>query len=89
MFAENLKVYDVKLEMGKLVKVLRKRQKYTQQVLADRLNLSRITIQNIESGKNFTIDSYLLVLQHFEELTTWTTFVKETINNHENVEDLY
>ena len=57
MLAGNLKIKDVKTEIGKLVKSLHKKQKLSQQELAEQLDLSRITIQNLESGKNFTIDT--------------------------------
>jgi transcriptional regulator with XRE-family HTH domain len=56
MFTKNLKIKDVKSEIGQLVKSLRKKQKLSQQELAEQLDLSRITIQNLESGKNFTIE---------------------------------
>ncbi|MCF8415610.1 MAG: helix-turn-helix transcriptional regulator [Crocinitomicaceae bacterium] len=36
-------------------KSYREQQKLSQQELAEQLQLSRITIQNLESGKNFTI----------------------------------
>ena len=57
MLAGNLKIKDVKTEIGQLVKSLHKKQKLSQQELAEQLDLSRITIQNLESGKNFTIDT--------------------------------
>ena len=57
MFTRNLKIKDVKLEIGQLIKSYRKQQKLSQQDLAAQLELSRITIQNLESGKNFTIDT--------------------------------
>ena len=48
MFTGNLKINDVKSEIAQLVKSYRKQQKLTQQELADQLELSRITIQNLE-----------------------------------------
>ena len=50
MFTGNLKIKDVKSEIGQLVKSLRKKQKLSQQELAEQLDLSRITIQNLESA---------------------------------------
>ena len=84
-----VKIKDVKLSFGKYVKSLRKRHSVTQQVLAEQLGVSRITIQNLESGKNFTIDTLLKVLQHFEilnELNGWIT--NKTIEN-EDIDSLY
>ena len=48
MFTNNLKIKDVKSEIAQLVKSYRKQQKLSQQELADQLELSRITIQNLE-----------------------------------------
>jgi len=36
--------------------------------LADRLDVSRNTIQNLESGKNFTIDTLLKTLKELDLL---------------------
>lgn len=61
-------IKDVKVDLGKLIKTYRKSRKLSQQELADYLSVSRITIQNVESGKNFTIDTLLKILQEFELL---------------------
>lgn len=61
-------VGEVKKEVGQLMKLLRKRQKLTQTKLADSLDVSRNTIQNLESGKNFTIDTLLIALKEFDML---------------------
>lgn len=71
-----VKISDVKTEMGSWVKLLRGQAKLSQQELADQLNLSRITIQNIENGKNFTIDTFLLIVQHFNQLEDFQAFLK-------------
>lgn len=42
----NVRVIDVKIAMGALIKSMRVRRKLTQEELAQRLNRSRITIQN-------------------------------------------
>jgi transcriptional regulator with XRE-family HTH domain len=59
------------------------------QELAERLELSRITIQNLESGKNFTIDTLLKVLQYFDKLAALNDFVKGKRSENEEVESLY
>lgn len=69
MFNKTIKIKDVKSEIGQLVRSYRKRDKISQEDLANKLDLSRITIQNLESGKNFTIDTLLKVVQHFELLS--------------------
>jgi transcriptional regulator with XRE-family HTH domain len=89
MFTGSIKIKDVKSEIGQLVKAYRKGEKLSQQELAEKLELSRITIQNLESGKNFTIDTLLKVLQHFDMLSAFNDFVKGKRSENEEVESLY
>ncbi len=89
MFIKNIKIKDIKLEIGQLVKSFRKRDKISQEELAEKLNLSRITIQNLEAGKNFTIDTLLKVLQHFDLLNSLDEILKDKRNDNENIESLY
>jgi transcriptional regulator with XRE-family HTH domain len=89
MFTNNLKIKDVKLEIGQLAKSYRKKQKLSQQDLADQLELSRLTIQNIESGKNFNIDTLLKVLNHFNLLTALNQVLIEKRNENEQFTSLY
>ncbi len=86
---ETLKIKDVKEDLGQAVKLLRKRHKLSQSELADLLALSRITIQNLESGKNFTIDTLLKVLQHFDLLNEVSQGIKYIVKNNEEVDSLY
>ncbi len=85
----NVKISDVKAEIGSLIKKMRKNNKVSQEALAKNLNLSRITIQNIEAGKNFTIDTYLLVLQHFDELESFRDYVKSKNDDHTKIKSIY
>ena len=89
MFTGNLKIKDVKLEIGQLVKSYRKQQKLSQQELADQLELSRITIQNLESGKNFTIDTLLKVFNHFDVLVGFNQFLMDKRNENDQMTSLY
>jgi transcriptional regulator with XRE-family HTH domain len=89
MFTGNLKIKDVKSEIGELVKAYRKQQKLSQQDLAEQLELSRITIQNLESGKNFTIDTLLKVFNHFDVLVSLYQFLKDKQNENEKLTSLY
>jgi len=84
-----VRVSDVKIEMGALVKKLRAHQRLTQEELAKRLNLSRITIQNIERGKNFTIDTFLLVLQYFEEMSWFHESIQSKVEEYAAIKSLY
>ena len=89
MFVNNIKIKDIKLEIAQLIKSFRKRDNLSQQELAEKLDLSRITIQNLESGKNFTIDTLLKVLQYFGLLSSLNELLKEKRNENENLESLY
>jgi transcriptional regulator with XRE-family HTH domain len=89
MIAGNLKIKDVKTEIGLLVKSLRKKQKLSQQELAEQLDLSRITIQNLESGKNFTIDTLLKVFKHFDVLIGFNQFLIDKRDESEQLTSLY
>jgi transcriptional regulator with XRE-family HTH domain len=89
MFTENLKIKDVKSEIGQLVKSYRKQQKLSQQDLAEELELSRITIQNLESGKNFTIDTLLKVLNYFDVLVEFNQFLIDKRKENEQLTSLY
>lgn len=84
-----VKIKDVKLEIGQLTKVLRKRDQLSQQDLGDLLGLSRITIQNLEMGKNFTIDTLLKVLQHFDLLSGLNQQILQFREDNEDIESLY
>jgi transcriptional regulator with XRE-family HTH domain len=89
MFGEQVKIKDVKTEIGQFVRVIRKRHDLTQEELAQLLNISRITVQNLEAGKNFTIDTLLKVLEHFDLLKELNTLVKDKRSEQENVISLY
>jgi transcriptional regulator with XRE-family HTH domain len=85
----NIRISDVKIEIGTLIKKMRTNRKLTQGELAIRLNLSRITIQNIERGNNFTIDTYLLVLQYFNEMESFSEYIKSKIDDYREIKSIY
>jgi DNA-binding XRE family transcriptional regulator len=89
MAISSVKVQDVKKAMGSLIKQMRVKRKLTQEALAQKLNLSRITIQNIERGKNFTIDTYLLILQHFDEIASLNDFIKAKRDDYHEIKSIY
>lgn len=78
----NTTVKDVKMHVGSLIRTLRNRESITQQQLAEKLNLSRITIQNLESGQNPTMDTLLKVLQHFDLLEGFNGYIESEIQNN-------
>lgn len=61
-------IKDVKNEIGLFVKAMRKSRGISQIQLAKSLNVSRTTIQNLEMGKNFTVDTILKVLKEMDVL---------------------
>jgi DNA-binding XRE family transcriptional regulator len=85
----SIRVSDVKVEIGILIKKMRTNRKLTQEELANQLNLSRITIQNIERGKNFTIDTCLLLFQYFDELESFSEFIKLKIDDYGELKSIY
>jgi transcriptional regulator with XRE-family HTH domain len=85
---DNVTVKDVKLQVGMLVKTLRNQASLTQEQLAEKLSLSRVTIQNLESGQNPTMDTLLKVLQYFDLLGSVNSFIKTEIQNN-NQQSLY
>jgi transcriptional regulator with XRE-family HTH domain len=85
----NIRVSDVKTEIGSLIKKMRANKKLTQEELAKRLNLSRITIQNIERGNNFTIDTCLLILQYFNEIESFNEYIKSKIDDYNEIKSIY
>jgi transcriptional regulator with XRE-family HTH domain len=84
----NINIKDVKIRLGDLVKILRKKEKLTQEELGGKLALSRITIQNLESGKNATMDTVFTVLQYFGMLDNFNELIKSEITNN-SYESLY
>jgi transcriptional regulator with XRE-family HTH domain len=77
----NVNIADVKIRFGTLVKTLRKKQGLTQEQLGNKLNLSRITIQNLESGKNATMDTMLIVMQYLDLLANFNDMLQTEITN--------
>jgi transcriptional regulator with XRE-family HTH domain len=85
---DNVTVKDVKLQVGMLVKTLRNQASLTQEQLAEKLSLSRVTIQNLESGQNPTMDTLLKVLQYFDLLGSFNSYIETEIQNN-NQQSLY
>ncbi len=65
---DTVEIKDIKNELGVLVKALRKQRGLSQTQLAKSLDVSRTTIQNLELGKNFTVDTILKVMKEMDLL---------------------
>jgi transcriptional regulator with XRE-family HTH domain len=89
MLYNTANIKETKLKFGKLVKALRKRESISQTELAELLDLSRITIQNLESGKNFTIDTILKVAQHFNLLDNLNELLTQQISDSKKIDSMY
>jgi len=89
MLDNTANIKETKLQFGKLVKALRKRESISQTELAELLDLSRITIQNLESGKNFTIDTLLKVAQHFNLLDNLNELLTQQISDSKKIDSMY
>jgi transcriptional regulator with XRE-family HTH domain len=83
-----INIKDVKLSIAELVKVLRKQEKLTQEQLAGKLGLSRITIKNLEGGNNATLDTLFKVLQYFDALGELRDYIDGQVLN-KNQKSLY
>ena len=86
---ETIEIKDVKVEIGELIKTIRKNRDMTQLELADRLNVSRNTISNLESGKNFTIDTLLKALKELDLLDRIFNEVSTAKTQFSNIKSLY
>ena len=89
MSFNTVKIKDVKHKIGQLVKQKRKQQRLSQQDLGDLLDLSRLTIQNLERGNNFTIDTLLKILQHFDLLSELNAFITDQQQTTTTIKSLY
>ncbi len=86
---DTVEIKDVKKGIGLLVKTIRKKRKLTQIDLANTLNVSRNTIQNLESGKNFTADTVFKVLKEFDLLKELNDAILKAKKEIEQTKSLY
>jgi transcriptional regulator with XRE-family HTH domain len=86
---DTVEIKDVKNELGALVKALRKQRGLSQIQLADSLDVSRTTIQNLELGKNFTVDTILKVLKEMDLLTQLKSEITQTKTHVINSKSMY
>ncbi|MCK0156340.1 helix-turn-helix domain-containing protein [Cellulophaga sp. F20128] len=82
---EVIKIKDVKVKIGEVCKALRKSDGLSRDELAQVLDVSSTTIQNIENGKNATLDTILKVANHFGLLQSITKELDKTITNQNNI----
>jgi transcriptional regulator with XRE-family HTH domain len=78
-------IKDVKVKIGEACKSLRKSNNLSRVELAKVLEVSSTTIQNIENGKNATLDNILKVANHFGLLHSIAKEIHEVITNQNDI----
>ncbi|NGM71664.1 helix-turn-helix domain-containing protein [Sphingobacterium sp. SGL-16] len=89
LFLHVNKPSDIRTQIGEFVKLMRSSKGISQHDLASELNLSRLTIQKIESGKNFNIDTLLLIFQYFDVLNSLSNFISEQEVEFKEIKSFY
>lgn len=84
-----VEIKDVKNEIGSLIKTIRKSRRISQGQLAASLDVSRTTIQNLELGRNFTIDTLLKVLKELDLLDQLNRQIVAGQSQLSNTQPLY
>jgi len=82
---EIITIKDVKVKIGKACKLQRKLNDLSREQLAEELGVSRTTIQNIENGKNSTLDNLLKVANHFGLLESISLEIDKVIDNQNDI----
>ena len=82
---EVITIKDVKVKIGEACKSFRKLNDLSREELAVVLDVSSTTIQNIENGKNATLDNVLKVANHFGLLQSITKEIDKAITNQNDI----
>jgi len=86
---DTIEIKEIKRELGFLVKALRKQRGLSQIQLAKSLDVSRTTIQNLELGKNFTVDTILKVLKEMDLLSQLNSEILQVKSHVINSKSMY
>lgn len=78
-------IKDVKLKIGEACKLNRTANDLTRDELAKDLEVSSTTIQNIENGKNATLDNVLKVANHFGLLEDILKGINDNIDKQNTI----
>ena len=78
-------IKDVKIKIGEAGKALRKSNDLSRKDLAKVLDVSSTTIQNIEIGKNATLENVLKVANHFGLLQSIAKQIDQITKNHDDI----
>lgn len=77
-------IKEVKERIGLVCQQHRKANDLSREDLAKALNISATTIQNIENGKNATLDNILKIANHFGLLTSIYNTIDDSIETENN-----
>ena len=78
-------IKDVKVKIGEVCNALRKSNELSRDELAEGLDVSSTTIQNIENGKNATLDNVLKVANHFGLLQSIANQIDKVIVDQNDI----
>ncbi len=78
-----IKIIEVQHKIGKVIEYCRKREKLTQEELAERIGSSRPTISNIENGKVANTNSILKIFKYFDILQDLDAFYESLLKRLE------
>lgn len=78
-------IKEVKVKIGEACKTIRKSNGLSRNELAKALDVSSTTIQNIENGKNPTLDTVLKVANHFGLLPAIAKEMDKSITNKNDI----
>lgn len=77
-------IKEVKERIGLICQQHRKANDLSREDLAKALNISSTTIQNIENGKNVTLDNILKIANHFGLLTGIYNTIDDFVEKDKN-----
>lgn len=86
---DTIEIKDVKSEIRSLVRALRKQRGISQIQLAETIDVSRTTIQNLELGRNFTIDTVLKVIKEMDLLEPLQSEISQAQNHITHSKSMY
>jgi DNA-binding XRE family transcriptional regulator len=85
---DSISIKEVKNKLGDLCRQHRQWYGMSQEDLGEALGISRYTIQNFESGKNATLDTFLKIAKNFDLMDDFYR-VLNNIADANNMDSMY
>ncbi len=82
---EIITIKDIKVKIGKSCVRQRKVHGLSREQLAEELGMSSTTVQNIETGKNTTLDNLLKIANHFGWLGVISKELDKSLEEDTNI----